>query len=260
MPNLNYPNIKQSVLIFLLVTLLLFVFKLVFSFIDSGSLNAFLVHFFAWGSLLVIVYKIRKENTDVTGFSFRRIDCRLLPFLLIGMVCLHCLSNFDPTILLFRDVIESIESHSAEIKPDIFSCISIVMMTPILEELVFRGIMLDGLLKQYSVKKAIAVSAILFTILHYIGLLIVLLFAMFSGWIYYRSKNLWLCILSHFFLNLTSFIGMVYLYSNKDQLVNLPFSWGVSDNLVINILVLCGLILTLGACVYFLNKQFDRRT
>ena len=44
----------------------------------------------------------------------------------------------------------------------IFSFLLIVIAAPILEELLFRGIILDGLLKNYSPLKSILISSFLF--------------------------------------------------------------------------------------------------
>ena len=44
--------------------------------------------------------------------------------------------------------------------------IALVIAAPILEELIFRGIMLDGLLRIYSPTKAVIVSSLLFGLIH----------------------------------------------------------------------------------------------
>ncbi len=47
-------------------------------------------------------------------------------------------------------------------KEGVFSFITIVVAAPVLEEFIFRGIVLEGLLKRYSPTKSILVSALFF--------------------------------------------------------------------------------------------------
>jgi uncharacterized protein len=79
-----------------------------------------------------------------------------------------------------------------------FSLLAIVIAAPILEELIFRGIILHGLLKRYSPFHAILLSSVLFGIVHLnpwqfiTGLFI----GCFAGWVYYRIS----CIASSYTL------------------------------------------------------------
>ncbi|MHC1749955.1 MAG: lysostaphin resistance A-like protein [Cellulosilyticaceae bacterium] len=86
--------------------------------------------------------------------------------------------------------------------------VDIVIIAPICEEILYRGIFLEGLLRRYTTKKAILVSALVFGIIHFnltqsvnafiIGIIL--------GIIYYQTKSLLLCMLVHFINNLISFI------------------------------------------------------
>lgn len=86
----------------------------------------------------------------------------------------------------------------------------LVIAAPILEEALFRGLILRGLLGRYNPTRAVVMSALFFAIAHFniwqfpasfsIGL--------FLGWIYYRTRSLPLCVLLHSFHNLVlAFVG-----------------------------------------------------
>ncbi len=86
----------------------------------------------------------------------------------------------------------------------------LVIAAPVLEEALFRGLILRGLLDRYNPARAVALSALFFAFAHFniwqfpasfsIGL--------FLGWIYYRTRSLPLCILLHSFHNLVlAFLG-----------------------------------------------------
>ena len=79
----------------------------------------------------------------------------------------------------------------------------LVIIAPITEELLFRGIILRGLLSRHRPVTAVVVTAILFTVLHLnpwqfpsaLSLGIVL------GWFYVRSGSVAICILGHAIYN-----------------------------------------------------------
>lgn len=86
----------------------------------------------------------------------------------------------------------------------LFSIITTIIIAPILEEILMRGIILDGFLKRYNPSKAIIWSAIIFGLFHLnpwqggTGIVIGLLL----GWLYWKTGSLWLCITLHAFNNL----------------------------------------------------------
>jgi membrane protease YdiL (CAAX protease family) len=87
------------------------------------------------------------------------------------------------------------------------SILVVIIIGPVAEELVFRGIVLGFFLKKYSSKRAIVLSALIFAMIHMnpyqflpaFGLGILL------GWIYYMSKNIWLCMGVHLLCNAMSY-------------------------------------------------------
>ena len=89
----------------------------------------------------------------------------------------------------------------------LFATVIIVLAGPIFEELLFRGVILQGLLRSHRPWVAIAQSAVLFGIMHlnptqsinavFIGLVF--------GWLYYRTRSLWLCMASHCLFNSLAF-------------------------------------------------------
>ena len=83
-----------------------------------------------------------------------------------------------------------------------------VVVAPITEEIVFRGLILRGLLGRWQPRIAITVSAVLFALMHFnpaqvpiaVGLGLVL------GWVYVRTRSLGLCILGHALNNASSYM------------------------------------------------------
>lgn len=81
------------------------------------------------------------------------------------------------------------------IVPILFSCVA----APVLEEMLFRGVILRGFLRQYSRSFAILWSASLFGIAHLnlYQMMTALAIGIVAGWLYERCRSLWPCILLH---------------------------------------------------------------
>ena len=80
------------------------------------------------------------------------------------------------------------------------------------EELLFRGIILDGLNKNYSKKKAIILSALLFGLIHmnpwqFIAGFII---GLIAAWICLETKSILLCMYIHLFNNVMYTLAVRY--------------------------------------------------
>ncbi len=92
--------------------------------------------------------------------------------------------------------------------PSILVLMSIVLFGPLMEEIMFRGIILRGLLSKYTAKKAIIFTAILFGLIHMNPIQIpgAILLGIFFSWIYYRTRNIGICIMLHMVANTTTML------------------------------------------------------
>jgi len=87
----------------------------------------------------------------------------------------------------------------------------VVIVAPLTEELLFRGLILRGLLRHYTTRTAIIASAVLFGVFHlnpwqFLGATVLgVLFA----WIFVRTGSLYPCIFGHAFANGVPLIASV---------------------------------------------------
>jgi uncharacterized protein len=90
-----------------------------------------------------------------------------------------------------------------------------LILGPILEEVVFRGIVLRGLLSTYSPSKSIWISAIIFGLIHFEPILIpsAILFGLFFGYVYVKTRSLGLPVILHFMANLSGILANYLSYS-----------------------------------------------
>lgn len=137
---------------------------------------------------------------------------------------------------------------------DLAGYLAVGIAAPILEELIFRGIILKAYLTHYSPTKAIVFSALIFGIAHLnpwqfaaaftIGLII--------GWVYYYTRSIWPGIFIHFINNSLSF-GIAYYFQD----LNIPFYQLVSG-WIKYFAILLGSLLTCYLVYMQLNKMFKK--
>jgi uncharacterized protein len=84
------------------------------------------------------------------------------------------------------------------------------VLAPVLEEMLFRGIILRSFLRQYSRTKAILLSSLLFAVAHLNIYQVATAFAIgiVAGWLYERCRSLWPCIVLHAAYN--AFVTLAY--------------------------------------------------
>lgn len=90
--------------------------------------------------------------------------------------------------------------------------LKVVIMAPVIEELIFRGVIMHGLMRNYSKFTAVFVSALMFALFHLnpwqfpatfiLGLLL--------GILMVRTRNIYLCIVGHAMNNGLVLFSMIY--------------------------------------------------
>lgn len=224
MENQIYPTIKNSILLCLLLLLFNVVFALALIYIfwpnfdlsDYSLLGEFFASVICWVIVLFIGFKKTKRKFNEV-FKFNKVP----PFLwfattifIIGFVIvaseLDNLLNFVlPIHETFPMLLEWIEEMATQ-KSFAMAIISIGIMPAFMEELFFRGLILDGLKNNYSTRKAIVVSALLFGIIHLNPwqFLTAFIIGLFSAWIYISTNSILLSIYIHLFNNVLVVIAI----------------------------------------------------
>jgi membrane protease YdiL (CAAX protease family) len=101
---------------------------------------------------------------------------------------------------------------------NIFSIISLTIAAPILEEILCRGIVLKGLLKNYPPHKAILISAIFFGAIHMNPWQALPAFfgGLFIGWVFYKTQSIIPGMIIHATIN-TSFVLVLFFLPRNQQ-------------------------------------------
>ena len=221
----HYPNISQSVWILVLLSILILVLSIPFEILKSVTGYPLsdhpavlsLISVIAFG--LILMRGIKRANT-----SFREI-CPLVPVRLsllfpmaltvIGTSILiseadNLLRTFLPPPAWFSDYLKSLVGGQVSLWGSI---LSLVVVAPLTEELLVRGLILRGFLSHYSTRKAILASAIFFGVLHlnpwqFIGATALgILFA----WWFIETRSMLPCFFGHALANAVPLAATILL-------------------------------------------------
>ncbi len=141
-------------------------------------------------------------------FPFRPLAPRLMLSVLLTVLGLTILASEAGNALqrllpmprviedMFRDLVDAKEGFAG-------SAFLLVLVAPLTEELLFRGLILRGLLRKYSVRTALVASAVLFTLLHANPWQVVtpMALGLVLGWWFVRTRSLTPCLAGHALLN-----------------------------------------------------------
>lgn len=157
--------------------------------------------------VLSIILKQDKKSREEKSVIVKKEEY-IYPFLAGIFMCLGCNWLIDMSGIIniftgFNEVADSLYGGSI-----IFEFIAMVIIAPLLEEILFRGIIFARLREYMSVKVAIVISALIFGIIH--GNVVQGIYAFIIGiclaYIYERYNTLLAAVLFHMSANLMSVI------------------------------------------------------
>ena len=155
----------------------------------------------------VLIYrKLRRGTGRMFHFSLRGFNPMLILWgfvmvLLTGVV-------IEPVLELFPDaflkMIDKMGMNGG------WSILMLVVLAPVMEEVLFRGILLESVRSKHSAGRAIVVSALMFGVIHLIPQQVVNAFVigLILGYIYVRTESLWPVIVIHALNNAMAYVIM----------------------------------------------------
>ncbi|MDO8497575.1 MAG: type II CAAX endopeptidase family protein [bacterium] len=208
----------------LFVRFLLYIFLSPFLFLPVYYFTSGISHFYQTlfidiSDLLIVIFifdfhkKYRWEEINKAKFRLRSV---ILFFLVVfafkialGIIALHLFTptNVDTSIdAQWKDLFPILPKTTLEYFLLFFM---LCILTPIKEELFFRGIVFNGLKTKYNVFASVIISSLFFAFLHTPNLVVFFL-TFFTGIllaiVYQRFKNIWYGVVVHFYINLLPFL------------------------------------------------------
>lgn len=202
----------------------------------------------------VIWFGVREKRKQATSWSFSFKNTSIVVFGLLLVVTVGLSIVLEPMVELIPmpDAIKKL--FETLFKNTWLSFVLISLIGPVMEELLMRGIILDGLLNQLKPKQAILFSALLFGLIHLNPWQFIPAFAigLVLGWIYWQTQSLWPCIFIHI---LNNTLSSVIVYFTKDPMVTTRKLAG--NDITYYLVFLCAAILFAGG-LWALDKYFNR--
>lgn len=174
-------------------------------------------------SLIIIILIIHLNNKQKFSFGLEYLNIRLiiwsfLSFFIFLIICELVVPLYN--LLLFgvlklpienQEVLENINKNN-NLLYIATSSISAGVIIPILEEMVFRGIVFPKLVQKYGVIYGIIVCSLIFSILHFHagGFLPLFILSAILCILYWSTKTLWSCFLLHIIHNIVTILKYLF--------------------------------------------------
>jgi uncharacterized protein len=250
-----YPNLNQSfgivgIIILLMIGLSPIIFMKDFLGEDAAS---FLYYVATMGLSFWIIHKKRFNKIGVSKFQFAKFSPKVFILLIVAVVSLQVgVSSPIINLIPMPDFVKEMFRELAGQK-GLFPFLMIVIAAPIFEELIFRGIILEGLLNRYSIFTSILASSLLFGIVHlnpwqFVSAMVI---GFLAGWVYYKTKNLALPMLIHFVNNGFAFGSMFFLDTEKMMDQSLAEQYGGMTNFYL--ITIGAILLSIGSIIFLRN-------
>lgn len=155
----------------------------------------------------VLIYrKLRRGKGKMFRLSMRGFNPMLILWgfvlvLITGIVIEPVLNLFPES---FLDLLNQMGANGG------WSVLMLAVLAPVMEEVLFRGILLEAVREKYSSGRAIVVSALMFGVIHIIPQQVVNAFVigLILGFIYVRTDSLWPVIIIHALNNAMAYVIM----------------------------------------------------
>ncbi len=181
-------------------------YDLLFPYVVLGNVVVFLIFIlYGWW---------RSQLPFAEAYALRRASFMayvlLIPATWGLQITLSELDNLTRRLLPLPDVMSEVMEMFGE--HALLMGFTLVVVAPLTEEFIFRGLMLRGFLQRYRPWTAIVASAFLFSLLHVnpTQLLPTFIIGLFYGWFFLKAPSLWPLVFAHALHNGTVFILTVF--------------------------------------------------
>ena len=109
-----------------------------------------------------------------------------------------------------------------QVSNNVLGCITIAVLAPILEEVLFRGAIQGYLMRKYNPTVGIVVAALVFGLIHMNPIQIFYAFCLglVFGWMYYRTRSLMPVIIGHVLNNSLAVVTMIMGAEEEDAVMS----------------------------------------
>lgn len=262
----NYPRILQAINLIVLYIFIQTIFDFplaIYDYLHDTDLSYYkpIRWFVAFGStLFILLYGYKKTHHPIHDvFPIKRFNPAFLIAIVLFFVgiqfYLDLFNSFINTLLPAPGWFWEMFGKTVDPKGNFWlTVLRVAIIAPIVEEMIFRGIIMHGFMQNYSGVKAVVVSALLFALFHLNPWQFPATFVLglFLGWLMLTTHSLPLCILGHSINNLLVLVTITFW----SQIRSLPF---YSYHSFWNFLLAAGMIIAGLALTTWLTSANNKR-
>lgn len=253
----TYPTFKQGFGLLLLLIVAQIIIEIVSGILEipkSGLLSKVADvtgYLLMYGTVIIYGYRGRRKAEPVERILlFKGIAMPVFSLIVIAF-CFQAVIE-EAVMTLLPPIPEWLLNEFKDLeKFSVYSFTLAIVVAPVCEEIIFRGIILGGFLKRFHTPAAIVLSSFLFGLMHmniwqgvsaFLGGLLL-------GWVYVRTRSLVPCIFLHALNNSIGYIipaEKVDINKTLSDFIGQPW-YGI---------LLCCSIVGFIITIYFLNRKF----
>lgn len=195
------------------------------------------------GTLALAYFVWNLKVTDT-----KKVNPVFFPIALVLTFALSIISESICSLIPMPDFVARIFSEAISL--DFVGYLTAGIAAPVLEEMLFRGIILAALLRRYEPRKAIIWSAVIFGVAHlnpwqFIAAFII---GCAIGWLFWCTRSIWIGIFMHWVNNTA---GFILGYLSGDMNTSVSDYFGGAMNYAV-ILIVC--VIVVFGCIKAIQK------
>lgn len=205
--NTFYPNIGQSFLLILMCFILQIVTGIIVYIIFYAGQVTLPGMYIAtlWLSqaciAFTVLYGIHRSKISIKEYLTNRVhDKKAIILSILFFIGIYfAASLFSGLLENFMPSNSNVDAALTQGFNSLAGIFVMVVIAPVFEELLFRGVILRGFLKNYSIAKSLIITSLLFGLLHFnlIQSITAVILGLALGWIFIKTGSLWMTIFLH---------------------------------------------------------------
>lgn len=257
-PQQIYPSIPQGFAIIAIMIMATLIFSPLLMITNASPWKELLnlaYYLLSMGATLWFIRYLKIQLEGSAAFHFRSVPLAAFPLFVLAAMGVEIIVSPVIDLIPTPESMEEWFSESVR-QRDLFTFLMMVIAAPVIEELIFRGVILEGFLRQFEPWQAILASSFLFGFAHLNPWQFITGLALggLIGWVYYRTRSLTACMVIHGVSNLAGFGIRFFIDPEMATQSNVEFFGGA-----FNYLVIFGFALVVtGLCLWALDRVLDR--
>ncbi len=215
--------------------------------------------------MTLTIWATRQAFNKKGRFNYKPAYWSLLPVIIVVAYAFLVVGEFTIFLLpepsgVWKKLFDMLnETMKGVFQHKIAGFLMVAVAAPVLEETLFRGVILKALLKKYKPHWAILISAIAFGVFHMNPwqFLYATVLGLLLGYMYWKTRSLFYPILIHMLLNGTAFVAAQYVDMESTEGLVEQMSGKDLQQFLFLVSIALGIII---AAYFYFEKFFDNRS